>query len=192
MELRVDVGSRQTEVKGNKENKASYGTVTISRDKASLLKVTATLDPAAQRVGLRADGDGVAVNWTIDFAGAETTQRGVISGQANKKEIKGEFDMRSGKPNVDLALSNWLPAATEEDVRPLLPALDELAGQLKTHAAEHEATKKGGWSSVGHAACWGFASMGAAASCVVTAGVGCPLAAGAFGAAAAYCADQYD
>jgi hypothetical protein len=194
--LRVDKGAAERPVEGAKAAKAAYGTVKVAGSDGIVVQVTATVCLPKQTVGLEAKGEGLDLKWTIDFSNYEATNRGVMSGSLNGRPFTVQVDPHAMASAADLKSLNWLPAALDNQIKPLLPALQQMASDFDAKARPHKAVldralSKSTWSTVGHAACWGFASMGAAAGCVASAGAGCALAAGAFGAAASYCSDQY-
>jgi len=194
--LRVEKGGAERPHLGAGAAKTAYGTVKVAGANGAIVQVTATVCLPKQTVGLEAKGEGLDLAWTIDFSNYEATNRGVMTGSLNGRSFKIDVDPHAMAKAGDLKSLNWLPVALDNQIKPLLPALQQMAGDFEAKAAPHKpslerALSKNAWSTVGHAACWGFASMGAAAGCVASAGAGCALAAGAFGAAASYCSDQY-
>jgi hypothetical protein len=147
---------------------------------------------------------GLELSWEIelgDIGEEDENDRptGQVTGKANGMELDGVFDVVTRRSTASIALDYWLPPETKQHLTPLAPVLEAanahyasraaVGPRVKNYGQQHGTMIRINWGKV---ACWGFAGLGAAAACAGSAGVGCLVGGGLFGAAASICCQVQD
>jgi len=174
--------------------KSTFATLSCYQDGSNYLTLTASVSVELEQASFRAEGEGVQMQWTMDFSEYDSTHKASVSGRINSEEVSGTFDPRTNKATVALGLDYWLPedsvrrlayfTPTFEEVRAFYQAQGKPFEEIVNRTIQHSI-----WGTLGRAACWGIAGAGAAMACGATAGAGCVVAAGLWGAAASICSD---
>jgi hypothetical protein len=149
-----------------------------------------------EKVTFEANSRELQMSFAIDFTDYDSTHKGIVTGNVNGNDLKGTLDPQKNKCTVNLDLDYWLPDEVRHNLDYFTPIFQKMQSHYKDKSKQYQkkidnTIHHSIWGVLGRAACWGFASMGTAASCIVTAGIGCPVAAGVFGAAASVCSDAW-
>lgn len=187
----LHAGPRKYSLKvgAEKTDKGSTANLTFSLPTVGDLSVVAAL--TATEITLKASGAGLDYELVLDMSDQSSTKKPVRVAVAGNV-TSGVFDTDTFQVTINTSLDHWLPDAVSRDLQPFRAHLSSEAHRLNdighNTLANAAAIRSG---TVGRAACWGFAGMGGAAACVLTAGIGCVLAGLGFGVAASICSDQW-
>jgi len=133
----------------------------------------------------------------LDFSKYDKTHNIFISGKVRGRTISAVLDPRTNSYTGDtIALDKILKKGTLQKLATFSPIFQDAKLKFDAMRKPHEdvinrTINNSRWKSVGRAACWGFAGLGAAAACAAGFGVGCAAGAFVFGAAASVCNDQF-
>ncbi len=179
------------------KQKISLCTADFFQGENKYFSMAASISIREEKVTFEANGRELQMYFAIDFTDYDSTHKGIITGKINGDEFRGTYDPRKNKCTVNVALDNWLPDEVRRNLDYFAPVFKKMQSSHKDKSKRFQkkiddTIHHSIWGTIGRAACWGFAGMGAAASCVATAGIGCPVAAGLFGAAASVCSDGYE
>lgn len=187
----------QMEVVKGISNWKAYARMAVDVDGERRAVFRASLSVPAESAALIVQAGNSKIDLTFDFSRYDGTQQVFVSGRVNSARVAGTFDPRTGRYGGDeLDLDATLSDSVRRELKILSPVFAEMRLHYDLQRQPHEPTieqmvqySMGG--SVGRAACWGFAGLGAAAACAGTFGFGCAGAAFVFAAAASVCSDQY-
>lgn len=188
-------GSKQqfTLEKGAVGKEATFGTVRLLEDGKEYLSVTVTIYQQRKAVSLRAKGEGLQIEYTIDLSKADAALKAPVTAMINGEKIRGTFDLRKQKADVDLRLQPLLTTKIKSRVAYFAPTLEEVGVYYRAQekAAREQPVADAWWNVIARAGCWAAGAAIGAACCAPTAltGAGCVVCAGAAGAAASVCSD---
>ncbi|MEG4242994.1 hypothetical protein QUA51_09835 [Microcoleus sp. Pol10_D6] len=127
------------------------------------------------------DSNGSVIERTVDFLAAKSIAK---DGEIGLCRVLGEREKEKLEPFKDILIlvSDYYWKKAREEMM-LLPTVVKNPTEGGTQASF--------WCGVARAGCWGLAAAGGASCCVGTAGVGCVLCSGGFGAAGSACSEAW-
>lgn len=188
--------------RGRAPGPGSFGAVRLLEGTQTTFLMTAYVSPVRRRGAFKAGGRGFDLQFTMDYSQYPTTHQVLVQGASHDTVFSGTFDPRTSHFQIG---DGPLPCAgsitTEFNAfAPQFAEISAYASELRKpfEAIIHHTIHNSDWGNIGQAACWGFATMGAAASTFFIGGatelnkVNVSVVNGLWAAAAQFCSLTWD